>query len=126
MTHKLEDFLQVDPISEKFYDLSPFQYCSNDPIKNVDLDGAEGLDFRILTKLVENTVQNPNGTSAKVLGALSGISNSTKNTLNAIAHPLNTLDAMAKSSTPMGAVNVGLGVAAKVNAYKNGSTFVLK
>ena len=66
-------FFRVDPISEKFYYLSPYQYCSNNPITNVDLDGAEGLDFRIFTKLVENTVKNPNGTSAKVLGAGVGV-----------------------------------------------------
>lgn len=88
-------FFRVDPISEKFYELSAYQYCSNNPIKNVDLDGAEGLDFRIFTKLVENTVKNPNGTSAKILGTMAGIGGAVKGavtgTANAIAHPIQTL-----------------------------------
>ncbi|HWC52497.1 MAG TPA: RHS repeat-associated core domain-containing protein, partial [Chitinophagaceae bacterium] len=84
-------FFRVDPISEKFYELSAYQYCSNNPIKNVDLDGAEGLDFRILTKLVENTVKNPNGTSAKILGIMAGIGGSITGAVNALSHPGQTL-----------------------------------
>lgn len=35
-------FFRIDPISEKFYALTPYQYASNDPIANIDLDGLEG------------------------------------------------------------------------------------
>ncbi|MGH2564262.1 MAG: RHS repeat-associated core domain-containing protein, partial [Ginsengibacter sp.] len=108
-------FFRVDPITEKFYQLSPYQYCSNNPISNVDLDGAEGLDFRIFTKLVENTVKNPNGTSAKVLGAVTGVggavTGAVTGTVNAIRHPIQTLKGLGNmlSQSPQEfAVNYGL------------------
>ena len=63
-------------IAEKFYYLSPYQYASNDPINNIDLDGLEGVPIRLFSKLVINTVKNPNGTSAKILGAFAGVGGS--------------------------------------------------
>ncbi len=108
-------FFRVDPISEKFYELSAYQYCSNNPIKNIDLDGAEGLDFRIFNKLVENTVKNPNGTSAKVLGAVTGVGGAVTGaitgTANAIVHPIQTAKGLAHmlSQSPVqNAVDYGL------------------
>ena len=29
----------VDPLAEKYYEVSPYIYCANDPVKNVDSDG---------------------------------------------------------------------------------------
>ena len=29
----------VDPLAEKYYEMSPYVYCANDPVKNVDSDG---------------------------------------------------------------------------------------
>jgi RHS repeat-associated protein len=37
-------FFRIDPISAKFPDLTPYQYASDDPIKNIDLDGLEGFN----------------------------------------------------------------------------------
>lgn len=99
-------FFRLDPIAERFYELTPYQYCSNNPIKNVDVDGLEGLDFRIFNKLVENTVKNPNGTSAKVLGAAVGVGGAVRGvvtgTLNAVRHPIQTAKGLAHmlSQTP--------------------------
>jgi len=91
---QLGRFFRVDPITERFYELSPYQYCFNNPIKNVDLDGLEGLNFNIFNKLIENTVKNPNGTSAKVLGTVTGIGGAVTNvvtgTANAFRHPIQT------------------------------------
>lgn len=104
-------FFRIDPISDKFYDLSPYQFCSDDPIKNVDLDGAEGLDFRIYSQLVQNTVQNPNGTSAKILGAVSGIGGSVYGAINGLAHPgqaLKGLGHMLSQSPAQNAVDYGM------------------
>ena len=92
-------FFRVDPISEKFSYLSPYQYCSNNPIKNVDFDGAEGLDFRIYNKLVQNTVQNPNGESAKVLGAIVGIGGSAQGAVNGAGHPIESAKGLAHMFT---------------------------
>jgi RHS repeat-associated protein len=35
-------FFRIDPIAEKFTCLTPYQYASNDPIANIDIDGLEG------------------------------------------------------------------------------------
>jgi RHS repeat-associated protein len=98
--HQIGRFFRIDPISEKFYELSTYQYCSNDPIKNVDLDGAEGLDFRIYNKLVVNTVKNPNSNSAKVLGAVTGVGGAVADvatgTVNAVKHPIQTLKGVGR------------------------------
>jgi RHS repeat-associated protein len=39
---RLGRFMSVDPISNKFPQLSPYQYASNNPILNIDVDGLEG------------------------------------------------------------------------------------
>lgn len=36
-------FLSVDPISSAFPELTPYQYASNNPVMNIDLDGLEGM-----------------------------------------------------------------------------------
>jgi len=44
-------FFRVDPLAEKFYYLTPYQYASNNPVTNIDLDGLEGINA--------NDVSNP-------------------------------------------------------------------
>ncbi|WMJ73356.1 RHS repeat-associated core domain-containing protein [Cytophagaceae bacterium ABcell3] len=39
-------FLSVDPLMAYFPMLTPYQYASNTPIKSIDLDGLESLDYR--------------------------------------------------------------------------------
>ena len=36
-------FVSVDPLAEDFKHLTTYQYASNDPVRNIDLDGLEGL-----------------------------------------------------------------------------------
>lgn len=36
-------FLSVDPLTKKFPMLTPYQFASNNPIMNIDLDGLEGI-----------------------------------------------------------------------------------
>ena len=45
-------FFRVDPLASKFPYLTPYQYASNDPITNIDLDGLEGKNFNYLTHLL--------------------------------------------------------------------------
>lgn len=40
---RLGKFLSVDPISKDYPELTPYQFASNSPIENSDLDGAEAL-----------------------------------------------------------------------------------
>ncbi len=110
-------FFRVDPLSDKFYDLTVYQYCSNNPIKHVDLDGLEGLDFRWITPLIQNTVKNPNSTSAKVLGAVTGlggaVSGAIGGAINAVRHPgqaLKGLGHMITNSPAQNAAEYGSGV----------------
>ncbi len=35
-------FPQLDPLKDDYPELTPFQYASNDPIANIDIDGLEG------------------------------------------------------------------------------------
>jgi RHS repeat-associated protein len=37
----------IDPLTKQFPELSPYQFYHNNPIRNVDLDGAEGLPNEI-------------------------------------------------------------------------------
>ncbi|HEV2478181.1 MAG TPA: RHS repeat-associated core domain-containing protein, partial [Puia sp.] len=36
-------FYSVDPLTKKYPELTPYQFASNNPIKNIDLDGLEGM-----------------------------------------------------------------------------------
>jgi RHS repeat-associated protein len=42
---RLGRFFSVDPLIKRFPMLSPFQYASNNPIFNIDLDGLEGASW---------------------------------------------------------------------------------
>jgi len=39
----LGKFLSIDPLTQKYAELSPYQFASNTPIQAVDLDGAESM-----------------------------------------------------------------------------------
>ncbi|MEM6766207.1 MAG: RHS repeat-associated core domain-containing protein, partial [Bacteroidota bacterium] len=40
-------FVSVDPLAEDFVYLTTYQYASNSPIVNIDLDGLEGIRFDV-------------------------------------------------------------------------------
>jgi hypothetical protein len=42
---RLGKFLSVDPIAYGFAELTPYQFASDNPILNIDLDGLEGMQF---------------------------------------------------------------------------------
>ena len=41
----LRRWLVPDPLSEKYYDVSPYVYCNDNPVNMVDVDGREMTDF---------------------------------------------------------------------------------
>lgn len=59
-------FPQLDPLTDDYPELTPFQYGSNDPIANIDLDGLEGT---VIIGGVSHIAVGPGS------GLLSGIGN---------------------------------------------------
>ncbi|WP_443938770.1 RHS repeat domain-containing protein [Pedobacter sp. MW01-1-1] len=55
---RLGRFKSVDPISKSYPHLTPYQFSSNNPILNVDLDGLEGVDYlkNIVVRMDGNSV----------------------------------------------------------------------
>ena len=55
----LRRWLVPDPLSEKYYGVSPYAYCAGDPVNMVDEDGREGIkhiDDRGRKEIVSNIV----------------------------------------------------------------------
>ncbi len=48
----------MDPSSEKYYGVSPYTYCNNNPVKNVDLDGRDWYIHRETGELYFNSSMN--------------------------------------------------------------------
>jgi uncharacterized protein RhaS with RHS repeats len=48
---EINRFVSVDPLADKFPALTPYQYASNNPILNVDLDGLEGLPAQMVNNV---------------------------------------------------------------------------
>lgn len=36
-------FMTMDPLCEKYYNISPYAYCVNNPVNNIDLDGRDWI-----------------------------------------------------------------------------------
>jgi RHS repeat-associated protein len=70
-------FLSVDPLTDKYPELTPFQYASNDPINNVDIDGLEGFwhnflygdPFQAINELSWDDISEGAGTINNATGA---------------------------------------------------------
>ena len=41
-------FFSVDPLAKGFPWLTPYQYTSNNPIVNIDMDGKEGIKYKVM------------------------------------------------------------------------------
>ncbi|MFZ2783497.1 MAG: RHS repeat-associated core domain-containing protein [Sediminibacterium sp.] len=57
-------FMQLDPLTDEYPLLTPYQYASNDPITNIDIDGLEGAPATGFT-LSEVVVKNSHHLSLK-------------------------------------------------------------
>ncbi|MCG8332203.1 MAG: RHS repeat-associated core domain-containing protein [Chitinophagales bacterium] len=68
-------FIGVDPIADDFPHLSVYNYASNDPIKNIDLHGLQGVPNYMVEHVkerIENAVQ---GTVDNISSAVQGAGN---------------------------------------------------
>ncbi len=54
-------FMTMDPLCEKYYSISPYAYCNNNPVNYVDPDGRDiweiDYDGRIINR-IENKTQD--------------------------------------------------------------------
>jgi len=55
---RLGRFLSVDPITKQYPELTPYQFASNNPIDNIDLDGLEGITSKIQSNGTFSTAQS--------------------------------------------------------------------
>ena len=52
-------FLSVDPLSQKYPELTPFQFASNTPIQAIDLDGLEAYFVQVAVRGAASSVPFP-------------------------------------------------------------------
>lgn len=52
-------FITVDPLTKSFPELTPYQYASNNPVSNIDLDGLEGINFMSIWSALGGPVSVP-------------------------------------------------------------------
>lgn len=58
---RLVRFKSLDPLQKKFPELTPYQFASNSPIANVDLDGREADYYTTTVTFITTHRQLPNG-----------------------------------------------------------------
>lgn len=51
-------FLTIDPLAEKYYSISPYVFCGNNPVNAVDLRGDS------ITYIINSTITNADGTTS--------------------------------------------------------------
>ena len=135
-------FTQLDPLTWDYTELTPYQYASNDPIANIDIDGLEGGSaimagfngtFNELAEVVvtaSKTAKTGGSTVSSVAGSfLKGLGNNllgaVEGTIDAIVHFPTTLGNVANMTTPAGSVMTGASIVQQVQqqkrAFKNGN-----
>jgi RHS repeat-associated protein len=62
---RLGRFLSVDPLTRDYAMLTPYQYASNNPVANIDIDGMEGALAVRFSMLRNAALRQPNKTNAK-------------------------------------------------------------
>jgi len=102
-------FLSVDPLTNKYPELTPYQFASNQPIDGVDLDGLE--HFRVATMFYDKkgkldmttTLQVEHATEQNEAeigyGEVDAVQSAAQGLWNIIRHPINTVKGLYKTVT---------------------------
>ena len=97
-------FLTTDPLTISYPQLTPYQFSSNNPIRYIDLDGAEATDPFIrwfATDAALSIANHPNSAKAKIYSAGLGVAGSANNVIvgvgNTISHPVEAVKALSKA-----------------------------
>lgn len=123
---------QVDPMVDELYFWTPYNYSFNNPIRYNDPKGdcPPGVDCGALASALGSHIsENPDGAVAAVSGFVLGLGNAAGNSIsgviNAVTHPIETLNGLASLSTVEGQVTAGVSMAVagaqKVDQFQNGS-----
>ena len=94
-------FPQLDPLTDDYPELTPYQYGSNDPIANIDVDGLEGFNaVQTLDAVIIKSGGHVAPTALSVSGSfLKGVGSSLWGAVtgiaSAVAHPINTIVGLA-------------------------------
>jgi len=101
-------FLSVDPLSHYYPELTPYQFSSNSPIKNIDLDGAEAMPDDLLRRAINS------GVSALKSYTTTKVEQLTKEVANAgMQYGVNKVDKAAANKL----VNYAKDIDARVGSY---------
>ncbi|MEN7551553.1 RHS repeat-associated core domain-containing protein [Rapidithrix thailandica] len=64
---KIGKFLSVDPLAKDYPGLTPYQFASNNPIYNIDLDGLEGMSGWGISMSKTGTTEQDLSNSGKIV-----------------------------------------------------------
>jgi RHS repeat-associated protein len=119
-------FPQLDPLTDEYPELTPYQYASCDPIENIDVDGLEGVSS--LREVVVVGVRQAAPTGLSVTGNfLKGVGSSLWGTVtgvaSAVVHPIQTVTGIAHAvSHPIQTAKALYGVAKETYTdFQNGN-----
>ena len=111
-------FTTMDPMAEKYYSISPYAYCGNNPVKFVDPDGREWKntqDEKIAKQLQQRATKRNNSLAkkeAKINAKIEKIKNnaklSTKEKTQQIAKQQGKLDNVQTQRTILSNFNEGI------------------
>ncbi|MDE3184497.1 MAG: hypothetical protein KGM16_13850, partial [Bacteroidota bacterium] len=129
-------FTQLDPLTDQYPELTNYQYASDEPIANVDMDGLEGIGSTVASSVGDAVVKSSSfmpeivvqGLSKAAVaaksssGLLTGLSaaghffkglgkdlwGAAKGVVHAAVHLDQTVSNLVKLNTPEGQINFGL------------------